>query len=226
MTVKTEVEQQLEALIATGERLSASFQRDGHEMFISYASSESETSLRAFYTRAIAAIGRIAGEDSDYYRAVPELPTKGSLTKPGSHPSFIPAVTGALMALRDSVQAGYLQTLEARLTANVHDDLLEQARTLLKSNYHVAAMVIAGGVLENHLRKLVISQSLTWNGSGSLSKYNDLLKDSVYPQTVWRRIQAIADLRNHAAHGDPGAVAPDDVTDSLGFITRVMTDYT
>lgn len=226
MTVKAEVEQQLDALIATGERLSASFHRDGHEMIISYASSESETSLRAFYTSAIAAIARIAGDHSDYYRAVPKLRTKGSLSKPGSDLSFIPAVTGALIALRDSVRAGYLQTLEARLTANVHDDLLEQARTLLKSNYHVAAMVIAGGVLENHLRKLMINQKLTWSGSGSLSKYNDMLKDSVYPQTVWRRIQAIADLRNHAAHGNPDTVAPDDVADSLGFVTRVITDYT
>ncbi len=97
---------------------------------------------------------------------------------------------------------------------------------MLTSNYHVAAMVIGGGVLENHLRKLVINQSLTCSGSGSLSKYNDLLKDSVYPQTVWRRIQAITDIRNHAAHGDAGAVVPNDVKDSLGFITRVMTDYT
>ena len=69
MTVKTEIEQQLEALIAIGERLSASYHRDGRELVISYASSESETSLRAFYTGAVAAIGRIAGEDSDYYRA-------------------------------------------------------------------------------------------------------------------------------------------------------------
>lgn len=225
MIVKNEVEQQLEALIDIGERLSASFRLDGHEMMITYSSSESETSLRAFYTSAIAAIGRIAGEGSDYYRAVPELPTNGALSRPGGHPSFIPAVTGALIALRESVRAGYLQSLEARLTANVHDDLLEQSRTLLKSNYHVAAIVIAGGVLENHLRKLVISHGRTWNGSGSLSKYNDLLKDSAYPQTVWRRIQAIADLRNHAAHGDASAVAADDVKDSLGFVTRFITDY-
>ncbi len=224
MYIKAEVEQQLEALIATGERLSASFHRE-HGMVISYASSESETSLRAFYTSAIAAITRIAGEDSDYRRAVPELPTKGALSKPGSRPSFIPAVTGALIALRDSVQAGYLQSLEARLTANVHDDMLEQARALLHSRYHVAAMVIAGCVLENHLRKLVIRQSLTLNGHGSLSKYNNVLKDTVYPQTVWRRIQAIADLRNHAAHGNPNAVKSCEVKDSIEYITRVITDH-
>lgn len=225
MSAKAEVLQQLEQLIETGERLGDSFSIEPGSMVARYRSSESETALRSFYTSAIAALGRISGDDNDYYRSVPELPTKGSLSRTRSHPSFIPAVTGALIALRDSVRAGYLESLESRLTANIHDDLLEQARTLLASGYHVASMVIAGGVLENHLRKLVTTRSLSWNGSGSLTKYNDLLKDSTYPQPVWRRIQSVADIRNDAAHGNVAAVATDDVKDALGFVSRIMTDY-
>ena len=228
MAVKTEILQQLERLIETGEQLSLSFERNPDIGIIgisSYKSPEPEVALRAFYTSAIAAIARIAGEKSDYYRTVPELPTKGSLSQPRSRPTFIPAVTGSLIALREAVRSGYLETIEVRLTANIHDDFLEQARTLLNSKYHVASVVIAGGVLENHLLKLVTSRSLPWSGSGALSKYNDLLRDSVYPQTVWRRIQSVADIRNNAAHGNGAAVAIADAADAIGFISRVITDY-
>ncbi len=123
MTVKTEIEQQLEALIAIGERLSASYHRDGRELVISYASSESETSLRAFYTGAVAAIGRIAGEDSDYYRAGAGIADQGVVSKPGAHPSLIPGVTGALIALRDSVRA--------ELTCNRSKPVLPQTFTMI-----------------------------------------------------------------------------------------------
>ena len=225
MSTKTEVLAQLNALVDTGNVLSESFNRVPNTSIISYQSSESETSHRAFYTSAVSAIARISGEDSEYYHAVPELPAERSLVRPGSYPSFIPAVTGALIALRDSVKSGYLESIESRLTANVHDDLLEQARTLLTANYHVAAIVIAGGVLENHLRKLATDRGLSWSGSGSISKYNDLLKENAYPQPIWRRIQSVADVRNDAAHGNANAVVRDDVADAIGFILRVITDH-
>ena len=225
MNLKTEVELQLNQLIAVGERICGSYQKDGSNFTVSYSSNESEISVRAFYTGALAAIGRIAGEKSDFYRSIPNIKPNTELSRHITNLSFIPAITGALIALRDAVLAGYLQSIEDRLTANVHDDMLNQAYVLLDSNYHIAAMVIAGGVLENHLRKLTTKVNTQFGGNGSLSKYNDLLKDSVYPQTVWRRIQAIADLRNRAAHGDVTTVAPSDVRDSLEYITRVTTDF-
>jgi hypothetical protein len=70
---------------------------------------------------------------------------------------------------------------------------LVQAKELLTANYHVPAMVLIGGVLEEHLSKLCVARNLTWSGSGSLAKYNDILRDKLYDKVVWRRIQAIVD---------------------------------
>ena len=118
-----------------------------------------------------------------------------------------------------------LVSLENRLRANIHDDFLQQAEELLKGGYEVAAIVISGGVLENHLRNLATARTLSWNGNGSLSKYNDALRNTLYPQPTWRRIQSITDLRNDAAHGDTANINRADVGESLKYIQRFISDY-
>jgi hypothetical protein len=134
-------------------------------------------------------------------------------------------VLGVVTALRDAVDAGLLVSLEQRIRANIHDDFLVQAKELLDQSYHVAAMVLIGGVLENHLQKLCVARSLQRKGDGSLSKYNDLLKDKLYSQAEWRRIQSIGDDRNDAAHGQGQKVKPENVTDHFGYVQRFLTDY-
>jgi hypothetical protein len=222
MNIKDEILNQIGGLITTGRQLISSFKPG--DMGTRY-SDEPEEHFRAFVTGALAAISQIAGEKSDYYRTIPRDKLSGSLANPGYDTSFIPSVLGALQSLHNAVDKGYLTSLESRLRANVHDDFLAQASELLNAGYHVAAMVLAGGVLENHLHKLVTARGLSWSGSGSLSKYNDILKDTVYPQTTWRRIQSISDVRNDAAHGNTGAVKVEDVRDALYYIPRILTDY-
>ncbi len=212
MTTKDEILQQLDALIATGEQLVASF-KPGE--WASYHTDEPEAKLRAFTTGAFAAIVRVAGDTSEFYTTIPRQALGSQLAKPGQNMSFIPMVLGSLHALRQSVSSGYLTSLESKLRANVHDDFLTQAQELLSASYHVAAMVVAGGVLENHLHKLAVARGITWAGNGTISKYNDNLKDVLYPQPTWRRIQSVADVRNHAAHGNTATVNVDDVKDAI-----------
>lgn len=222
MTAKDEILQQLDGLIATGEQLVASFKLG--EM-ASYYTDEPEAKLRAFTTGAFAAIARVAGDTSEFYTTIPRQGLDSQLAAQGYDMSFIPAVLGSLQALRQSVDSGYLTSLESKLRANVHDDFLTQAQQLLSASYHVAAMVLAGGVLENHLHKLAVARGITWSGNGTISKYNDQLKDVLYPQPTWRRIQSIADVRNNAAHGNTAAVNVDDVKDAIIFIERLLADY-
>jgi hypothetical protein len=176
MSVKAEVLKQIDALIPTGKQLDASYRLS--EMAF-YHSDEPEERFRAFVTSAVAAVVRVTGNDSEYYKALPHNRLAGQIANPGIDKSLIATVLGVLQSLRDAVEDGLLTTLESRLRANVHDDFLTQANDLVTAGYHIAAMVIAGGVLENHLLKLVMSRGLRRHGSGSLSKYNDLLKDTV-----------------------------------------------
>ena len=219
--MKKEVLTQFDALIETGQRLTNSFQfRD----YI-YESSVPEAEHRAFVTSALAAIERIAGKDSQYYANIPQEPLSSQLAFAGFDMSFIPTVTGVLISLRDAVDQGLLLSLESKLRANIHDDFLVQASELLDAGYHVAALVLTGGVLENHLQKMVLARRLDLPKKGSISKYNDLLRDNPYNQSIWRRIQSISDLRNDAAHGKGSTITPKDAKDAHAFVQRFIADH-
>ncbi|AMV24125.1 hypothetical protein VT84_06990 [Gemmata sp. SH-PL17] len=221
MALKTDVLAQLDTLIETGKHLARTFRLC--EM-ASYESTASEEELRAFVTSALAAIERITGTESQYFKNIPAKKVAEQIALAGFDKSFVPTVTGVLTSLRSDVDRGYLTTLEARLRANVHDDFMVQAHELLKASYHVAALVIAGGVLENHLRQMATTRNLTWTGSGSIAKYNDVLRDRAYAQPIWRRIQAVGDLRNHAAHGNGTVVSAGEAEDTVKFIARFIAD--
>lgn len=222
MSLKTNIITQLDKIINEGQSLVDSFKCGDMGGFYSDCP---ETEFRTFYTAGFAAIERIAGAESEYYLSIPKVDRLGHLSSPGYDSSVIQSLLGSLKALRDAVDDGLLVSLESRLRGNIHDDFLVQAKDLSIAGYHVAAMVLVGGVLEDHLHSMAVSRSLSWPGSGSISKYNDKLHKSAYKKTIWRRIQSIGDLRNDAAHGNGIKIRPDDVKDSLAFTGRFLADY-
>ena len=229
--MKTEILTQLDTLIETGQRLTASFQRCDHDDYDDYdygtplyKSSTSEAELRAFVISSRATIEQIADENSLYYENTPQdVPTRLAI---GDERLLFSTITGVLIALRDAVDQGLLTSLESKLRANIHEDFLAQSLDLLNADYHVAAMVLIGGVIEDHLQKLVQIQKLTLPKKGSISKYNDLLRNNnVYNQSMWRRVQSIGDLRNDAAHGKSSTIKFEDAQDAHTFVKRFITDY-
>ena len=222
MTLKENVIAQLDGLIDTGQQLSGTFRLTN---FGGYESTADEKDLRAFVTSALAAVERIAGNESQYFKNIPAASVSEQIGVAGYNKSFIPTVTGVLTSLRSDVDQGYLTSLEAQLRANVHDDFMVQAQELLNAKYYVAALVIAGGVLEDHLRQMAMNRGLTWTGNGSISKYNDVLRNNAYAQPVWRRIQSVGDHRNDAAHGNGAAVSANDTDDAVKFIERFIADH-
>ena len=97
MSVKKDILDQLNALIDEGKRCEASFR------MVDMGANESsmpETDLRAFETKSFAAIERIVGKQSEYYRSLPSNDDPQPISVPGYTPTFIPAVNGALAATR------------------------------------------------------------------------------------------------------------------------------
>jgi hypothetical protein len=66
---------------------------------------------------------------------------------------------------------------------------------------------------------------LTWPGTGSITKYNDLLREKVYDQPTWRRIQVVGDLRNKAAHGEGATLRQETAQGEYEFIGRFLTEH-
>src|SRR5262249_6131278 len=110
--------------------------------------------------------------------------------------------------------------------AEVFDDFLEQANALLTAGYIGPAAVVAGCILEDSLRKLAESKGVALAARPKLDLMNaDLAKAGVYSKLIQKRITAIADIRNNAAHGKWDQFTKDDVNDALLWIRGFVTDH-
>src|SRR6266404_128743 len=79
---------------------------------------------------------------------------------------------GILSALRADYDAGRLQSFEELIHANLFSDFLEMAEYFLQEGYKDPAAVIAGGVLEEHLRKLCGKHGVTIPAKPKLDTMN------------------------------------------------------
>lgn len=111
---------------------------------------------------------------------------------------------------------------------DVIGDLTSQARALLEAGYHPAAAVVAGCILEDALRTLCDKHksSVVLPDRPTLDFMNGQLAASgVYTKLVQKRIAALADVRNSAAHGQWDKLIVADVEDMLQYVERFVADY-
>ncbi|WP_454735395.1 hypothetical protein [Cupriavidus necator] len=160
---------------------------------------------QALVTRSIAAVSRIAGENSVYAKDIRRVMTMN--TQMHLH---IGPVLGIVRALRDDVAAGYTQALVDLVHAEVFSDFLEMAQHLLDAAYKDAAAVIAGSALEAHLRSLcakvgVAVESIKADGAAVPKKADalnaELASKEAYNKADQKSVTAWLDIRNKAAHG-------------------------
>jgi len=110
---------------------------------------------------------------------------------------------GILSALRGDYEAGRLQSFEELIHADLFSDFLEMAEYFMDEGYKDPAAVIAGGVLEEHLRKLCGKYGVTIPPKPKLDTMNaDLAKANAYHKNEQKQVTAWAGLRNDAAHGN------------------------
>jgi hypothetical protein len=113
---------------------------------------------------------------------------------------------GALNALRQDYQQGYMHTVAELIHADVFADFMEMAQELLDKHYKDPAAVVAGSVLEEHLRKLCDRHNLAVvDGSGRPLKADflnaELTKAGAYNKLEQKQVTPWLGLRNDAAHG-------------------------
>lgn len=156
-------------------------------------------------TRSCAAIERVAGRNTLYWRQADDFRTKEDWEQIKAR-----NLIGVLGSLRADLKAGYLVTLEELVHAELFSDFLDMAKHLLDLGYKDAAAVITGSSLEAHLRQL----AKRWNvpidrptSSGGVEPKKadtinaDLVKAGAYAALDQKSVTAWLDLRNKAAHG-------------------------
>jgi len=126
-----------------------------------------------------------------------------------SHGGTLEELRGVFQAATKQLREGRLSSLIDGIRTDAEGDLLDQAAALSEANYLAAAVVIAGGALESHLKHLASKNNLAIPGEGSISKYNDAISKArndgiieVYSATDAKQVTAWGGIRNDAAH-DP-----------------------
>lgn len=166
---------------------------------------------------------RVFGEESDHYTKFNDYFPKFS---GNSNYYSIKSALGILRAAKDDYESGYLFDTRTLIEAEVFDDLLEQAEHLLANGYFAPAAVIAGSVLEDGLRKLCQRHSVIVPAKPKLDSMNsELVKVGAYNTLAQKRITALADIRNKAAHGRWGEFAQSDVEQMIAQVRTFMEDH-
>jgi hypothetical protein len=93
----------------------------------------------------------------------------------------------------------------------------------VEAGYYQPAAVVAVCVLEDGLRKLCAGANVGLPAKPKLDAMNaELAKAGVYSKLTQKRVTAIADLRNNAAHGKWDQFTQRDVEDALRWIREFM----
>jgi hypothetical protein len=163
-------------------------------------------SVQEITTLSCAAIKRLAPPGSAYLEQMESVlkNTEKSITRSREEEIEF-RLRGILGALRGDYDAGRLQSFEELIHADLFSDFLEMAEYFLVEGYKDPAAVIAGGVLEEHLRKLCGKHGVTIPAKPKLDMMNaDLAKAGAYNKNDQKHVTAWAGLRNDAAHGNYG----------------------
>ncbi|WP_146073591.1 hypothetical protein [Amycolatopsis sp. CA-126428] len=212
-TVQTVIDQ-LDTLIAEYDALAKRSQHDDM--------SDLKDESRILANRLQASIDRLTVPSSTYARQADPLRTAATHIR-------LLELGGIVRALRDDLNAGWLESLVELVHADVHNDYLEMAEELLAKNYKDAAAVIAGSSLEVHIRALCVKHNVPVDLSGKPKKADvmnaDLKKVLAYGALEQKQVTAWLGIRNSAAHGQYGDYVSNDVRRLIDGIRDFAAKY-
>lgn len=213
MSFSAKVEKRFEELIQEGEKIKATkrtFGSSSPRVVVIPETYVDEERARQWAMSALAILKSALGEDNDNYQQV-----KTNLDLCALYRNFC-IMQASVKAAREDLQGGHFFEAKTLLEAEVFSDLLEQAEELQKAGYKDAAAVLAGGVLERHLRSLCAHRGIALvKSNGKHKMINDmndeLSKAGAYNALMKKKVTVWADLRNNAAHGNTTAYTASDV---------------
>lgn len=119
----------------------------------------------------------------------------------------------------DSALADIRGTLEAGLL----DDELDTAGELLRAKHLRSAGVVAGVVLERHLKRVIANHEITFRKKAQIANLNNALKEAkVYDLPQWRFIERLGDIRNICGHDKERDPTAEEVEDLIRGTEKVV----
>ncbi|ERS83729.1 hypothetical protein Q672_19935 [Marinobacter sp. EVN1] len=190
-----------------------------HGEYGSYFHVDGET-FDEWRLKARSLISRACGESSEHLKAFSNAEHVQTFD---SNYDIFKRLKPVFAAARSDFQGGHLASIRSLVQAELFDSELEQAQELLNQGYTGPAAVVSGVVLETTLRDLCDQQSIP---HGKLDQMNGALaKKGVYTKLQQKRITAIADIRNNAAHGKWSEFSESDVADMIKDVQRFLVEH-
>ncbi|RRV23006.1 hypothetical protein EGJ23_19165 [Pseudomonas sp. o96-267] len=179
--------------------------------------------MKGFRAAVLSFIDRVYGRDHPHFSEF-EVSTNDSWFYNAEHGLAI------VKSIRDEIAGGWLFTIRGLIAAEVFANFLEMAEHLLESGYKDPAAVMAGSVLEEHLRQLCKKNAIPigeQKNDKQLPKKADRLNAELTASTAYskldqKQITAWLDLRKNAAHGNYSAYTAEQVAQLLVGVTNFM----
>lgn len=179
-----------------------------------------EEMLSEWIIKAKSLISKTCGQESEHLKA---FITAEKFRGFDSNHNQLKRIRPVFLAAKDDFQGGYIISIKSLVQAEVFDSELDQARELLSSGYKGPAAVVAGVVLETTLKDLCDQQSISY---GKLDKMNsDLAKAGIYNKLQQKKITALADIRNNAAHGNWQSFSDTEVIDMIRDVESFLATH-
>lgn len=184
----------------------------------------SEGPYHEFRSASLSLISNIFGSEHTYY-------IEFNKNVSDNQPKYVKIGIGILRAARDDIQNGWFFTTRGLISAEVFSDFLSMADHLLDEGYKDPAAVMAGSVLEEHLRQLCNAHEIDveTDNDGKMSPKkadrlnSELTKAGAYNKLDQKQITSWLDLRNKAAHGHYDEYSKEQVALMLQGVTDFMT---
>ena len=217
MKIDQKVIARLDELVEMGEKSVGPLQHS--EFGADYRNVETSISYQ-FGTSSLNLLSRVFGEESQHFKMLDLVKTRFHDLR------SVEQGVATLKAAKDDYENGYLFNVREVVEAEVFDDFLEQAQQLFDKGYHAPAAVVAGCVLEDGLKKLCAKNGITLPPKATMNPANDeLAKKGVYNSLTQKKILALADLRNKAAHGQWSDFTKQDVQDMIKDVRSFLEQH-
>lgn len=214
----SDIVKRADELLAMGEAVLATRRRTND-----YTETVDGAAMKAFRVASLSFIDRIYGRGHSHFTEFAECSTNSYLEN-AKHGFAV------MQAIRAEIAGGWLFTVRGLVTAEVFADFIEMAEHLHASGYKDPAAVMAGSVLEEHLRQLCASNSIDVfeeKHDKQVAKKADRLNSElasaiVYSKLDQKLVTAWLDLRNNAAHGKYEQYTADQVKHLITGVTEFM----
>jgi hypothetical protein len=171
-------------------------------------------------TQCLAYLRNVFGDEQTYPKSFADA------TNQYGHTSEVEQGMAILEAAAEDVEAGYIAKVVELVTSDVSANFLEQAQHLLEAGYKDSSAMLAGAVLEDGLRRILVKSGETVKPRDDLAALNGRSgQKQLYSRLVQKKVSVWIDVRNSAAHGKFADYNVDDVERMVEGVGSFLADH-